>query len=199
MALYAKKIDYVAYDGEEGSQFAALIKLSKKKGGEPISFVLYRYDTISRKPEMIERSLEKEARKIFPYGREDPFIWEENDWLPTTRWLYPVAVGGGYGIYQKETWVKVGRPCPKRRRKKSLKFGELSCIYSMLSKKKEDLSLEICMLKGFQDFHAYDSEERIKISFNLKARETEKENIEYEMEKILKEMKFAKDQVLKSA
>lgn len=153
MAYFARKIDYCACENE----FVSLIEIAAKKGGEPIKFVLYRYNSYF-KPEMVEfgPGLKKDAKKAFPYG---PIIYEDvpeneiveelprprkNPWQKTTKWLYKVGAGGGYQICPKGTWIKIGRPAPwkKRRRKLRLKIGELGHIL-LLKKRRIEVLHEI--------------------------------------------------------
>lgn len=170
MAYFARKIDYVA----NAYSFVALVEIARKRGGEPIKLVLYRYGfrSFSRGQifEMIEFAPDKgeEAKKSFPYGPivyDDSMIVNEfgdqayfdrkevkNLWRKTTDWLYEVAAGGAYQIYPKGTWVKIGRERRwkdrRKRRIKVLRFGELGHIYMINEKELERLESMVSEISG---------------------------------------------------
>ncbi|MBI5079327.1 hypothetical protein HZB06_01460 [Candidatus Wolfebacteria bacterium] len=132
MAYYARKIDYAAAT----STYVALMEISKKRNGKPIKFVVYRYNhRTDNKFESIEfKPEEKEvAVKSFPYGKHGfgGYINNSKDfWEKTTDYLHKAVFANFWNKDKKYDWVKVGRPAlwNKRRKKKRLKFGELSHI-----------------------------------------------------------------------
>lgn len=201
MALYAKKISYAASD--ESGEFVALIMLSNKKGGSPSGFILYSYNRNSKRPRMIEcPSSEEEAKKLFPYGTKDGFFSDKKaPWKITTFWLYEVSVGGGYRVCSNETWVKVGRPRPVRKKLKRPKFGELSHIYRALRDKISSLELEKMFLLNEISFCDHEEDklsETEKVKFSRLTVEIEKikeeiELLEIEKSGIRKEMEFVRD------
>ena len=144
MALFAKKIRYVGSGNDEGCSggFVALIKLSNKKGGEAVRFILYRYSGDKDKADMIEVSFQNEAEKMFPYGKIGL-------WKPTSMWLFKVAVGGAYAVFGDNVWVKVGKPHPRPKKKKKtrLVFGELSHLYRIWNGAKKSFEEKIGSLE----------------------------------------------------
>lgn len=161
MAYFAKKIKYCANE----YSFVALLIIARKKGGEPIKFILYRYN-MNGLAEMIEFNANEKEKAIrsFPYG---PIVFEEPDkefedgteflpkrrknlWQKTTGWLYKVGVGGWYQVYPGEIWVKVGRQSLRERKKLRLRFGELGHLFLVeklrlknAEKKKSDLEIKL--------------------------------------------------------
>lgn len=204
MAYFAKKMNYCANE----TSFVALLVISRKKGGKPIKFVLYRYssngyDSSGCESEMIEFGPDKkdEAVKSFPSG---PIVFEEqteffprrikNLWKKTTEWLYEVGAGGAYAVYSAGTYVKVGRPAPfnKRRKKFRLKFGELSHILIVLRKEIKSMEEEREYLVEEAGENMLSSEELIDIE--KKIAEIEEEiNIESKRANaLIEEMKWKK-------
>lgn len=197
MALYARKVDYAACDGDGGSVFVALIKLSKKKGGPPAGFVLYRYNTNSKRPQMIECFSMRDAKQRFPYGIKGGFFSnKEGPWKSTTFWLYEVSVGGGYKVCSDGVWVKVGRPRPVRKKSKRPKFGELSHIYRALRDKIDVLNMEISSLKSElrfyenEDLNEKEKKKSISLTTEISKKEDEVGTLEIEKDGIESEMKF---------
>ena len=137
MAYFARKLRYAAHDGDANSGFVALIELARKKGGRPIGFVLYRlfipYNFPASRIEMIRltaKTAEDAVKRFWPgedTGEEYPGF-KSRRWEKTTRWLYPVVVA--YERFSPGTWVRVGtsRSWRRRRKKKSLQFGNISHI-----------------------------------------------------------------------
>lgn len=143
--MFARKLRYGAHDGEAGAHFAALLEIARRKGGKPVGFVLYRYIRQYFCPEEnrsemihIEAQTAEEAVKRF---------WPPptKGWEKTTLWLYAVSVGGGYEIFPGGTWVKIGRPAfrAKRRRKKPLRFGNVSHIHHIHAERLCNLQREL--------------------------------------------------------
>ncbi len=168
MAYFARRIGYGANDGDNGSSFLALIELAKKKGGTAIAFFLYRYvvyfDSKDREITMIPLEGPKnqeEAKAYLPWAKNSKFPgWKESYWQKTTGWLYAVGVGGGYGLFNEGTWVRVGMPSPwkNRRKKKPLEVGNNShllrisiSLLASLKKQRDDIELQIGDLEVQED------------------------------------------------
>lgn len=194
--MFAKKIRYGACDGDEGSCFVALLELAKRKGGKPIKFILYRYATWKKKPEIIEVFSREESEKLFPYGRDD--LWKRS-----SRWLFNVSVGGGYQIIPKNVWIKIGRARPRKKRRSLLKFGELSHIYKVkqqficfLEDKLWEVNREI---KSLEDTDNISREESARLIFLARKQDGLEIRIERAKTKkrgIYREMQLAKKQAL---
>ncbi|MBI2410101.1 hypothetical protein HYV30_03635 [Candidatus Kaiserbacteria bacterium] len=136
MALYARKLQYAAGQDEAGASFIALVELARRKcSGATVGYLLYRcilqfFQPKESRVEMIRldvRTVEEAGKKF-----QSACGLSKLEWQKTTGWLYPVVVGGGYEQFSLGTWVKVGRPAPraKRRKKRPLQFGNLGCIVS---------------------------------------------------------------------
>ena len=166
MASFARKLEYAAHDGEGGGSFIALIVLTKRKGGTPISFFLYRYivhyfdgkeelDMIRLK----EPKTADEARCYFLFGKGSKFPGHDSPlWQKTTDWLYTVAVGGSYERHSPGVWARVGSPSPwkKRRKRKPLQIGNPAHIIlvreakiRLLVEEKSDLVHDLSDLKSY--------------------------------------------------
>ncbi len=160
MAYFAKKMEYCANE----TSFVALVMIAKKKGGNPVKFVLYKY-AMNYGAKMVEFNAEQEetAIKSFPYG---PIIFEDIEenrelqrlglprcrkkvWQKTTDWLYEVGAGGAYQMHSDSDWVKVGKPAiwKNRRKKMRPKFGELGHLLIIRQLYLRDLRRELSNIK----------------------------------------------------
>lgn len=203
--MFAKKIGYCANE----TSYVALLEISKKKGGAPIKFVLYRY-IMGGIFESIEfAGNEREvARKAFPFG---PVIYKPieeemeglqwlmregrllrtriNPWEATTDWLEDIAMGGAYNQYPKGIWVKVGKPNTwrqrraRRKKRSHLRFGELGHI--LMKRKFEMKQIEDGLTFPLFEDRRKNIEEEIQ---------SEIEGAQKNIKRILAEMKFVRDQ-----
>lgn len=140
MAYFARKLRYGAHDGDSGAQFMALVEITKKKGGKAVEFVLYQKiiqyfhpaENITRMIRLSATTAEEAVSRFWPWdegtGKEFPG-WKSSQWEKTTRWLYSVAVGGGYEQFPLGAWVKTTTPNPwtNRRRKSHGRACNTAC------------------------------------------------------------------------
>ncbi|MEK7662529.1 MAG: hypothetical protein AAB355_03520 [Patescibacteria group bacterium] len=169
MSLFAHKIAYAAHDGETGASFMALIELAGRKGGTPKGFLLYRctiqYDgktlPVFEMINLLKPKNSEEAKEFFIFGGSNKFPGHRSIlWRKTSKWLYAVAVGGGYQQHRDGTWVRVARPAPwsKRRKKKRLIVGSASHLllveqerWRSLKEMKESFFSEQSCLESYDD------------------------------------------------
>ena len=105
--MYAKKLRYAA----SPVAYVAIIALYEDTAGDPVSFVLYNYDSGSIRSMTVD-SLEK-AEDLFPYGNPSKSIFEKDSppkWEEATDWLHEVASGGCYKQHQDGIFVEVNVP-----------------------------------------------------------------------------------------
>lgn len=140
MALFAKRIDY----GASMTSYVALLAIAKKKGGTPISYIVYGYNITDEPFVMLPFFTYDEAKQ-----NTYPPLWKE-DGISTTAWLYPVAVGGAYQRHPEGTWVRVPTPrlVARKRGKKIPKFGDLGELYRIAKKEHAMLKQELIDLSS---------------------------------------------------
>lgn len=182
MAYFARKLRYGAHDGEEESQYLALIELARRKGGKPVGFILYfrciRHGcSAEHQTKMIRfkaETAEEAITRFWPWdegtGKEFPG-WESSRWEWTTLWLNRIAAGGwfeGFGYRNEDgkvrfgTWVKVGMPASwrSRRRKRPLQFGNLAHLILVLRARVRGFEDQKMRLDwSLSDLEAYDEKD----------------------------------------
>lgn len=132
MALFAKKLEYWA----SMNSYIAILAIAKKKGGVPISFIVYRYWFCDGRAGYQMRSFftQEEAKKA---------LFSRLHFAETTAWLNMAGAGGGYEQIPKGIWVRV--PIPRiggrKRKKKPMQIGEIGTLYRV-AKTEEGISQE---------------------------------------------------------
>lgn len=140
MAYFARKIRYAA----SPTSFIAFIVIAKKKGGEPIKYIVYRAHFNDPKApsgvyEMAEFNSLEDMKRYMPFGG----LIEK--WKKTTDWLYKVGTGGCFQEHRKGTWVKICSPYFRKRKKKKFvpKFGNLRHMLLIARKERELIEKEL--------------------------------------------------------
>lgn len=170
MALFARKLDYAARDGESGATFLALLEIAKRKGRRAVYFVLYHFYVnysggqcnfrmiLLRKPRTAE-----EAKKYFPFAEKSKFPgYESILWRKTTGWLYSAGAGGSYQRMPENSWFRVPLPNPwsARRKKKPLVVGNTAhFLFSLQHRLRSLEELLEKMSWRLNDFEEYDSDD----------------------------------------
>lgn len=136
MALFAKKVEYWA----SMTSYVALLIVAKKKGGTPISHIVYAYN--SPEAPFVMRSFfsHEDAKKGAISQLAGYFSKSWDGFIVTSSWLHRVASGGGYQYFAEGTWVRVPVPKLKHRfrKRRSVQFGDYGFLYRQA---KEELSL----------------------------------------------------------
>lgn len=204
MAYFARKLRYGAHDGEAGANYIALIELAKRKGGNPVGFLLYQriiqynYPAENR-TEMIRlpvKTVEEAIKRFWSSdkegeGKEFPGFHSKL-WQKTTFWLDCVAAGGSYERFgygndsdgiRPGSWVRVGTPAPwskRRGRKKPLRFGHPAHIILVDRERICSIEEEINELADqLNELESYDDES--DSNYVPKENQAEYETIEYKI------------------
>lgn len=117
MALFAKRLECWASE----ISYSAILAIAKKKGGNPISHIVYACESKGEDGHFVMRSFFsfEEARKHVASGLRDGFI-------VTSPWLNHVATG-----FYGDGWMRVPTPRigPRKRGRRPPLFGDLGFLY----------------------------------------------------------------------
>lgn len=122
--------------------YLALVVVAKKRGGTPISYIVYYHEGREK-----DRSLLWRYRSFFTYedALKSMHQYDYSEFRPTSGWLHNVSAGGGYEQFPKGTWVRVPSPRIKGRRtrgkNKALQIDDLGNSYRLIKG-------EVRVLKG---------------------------------------------------
>lgn len=134
MALFAKKLEYWA----SPNSYIAILAIAKKKGGVPISFIVYRYW-------FCDGRAGYQMRSFFTQEEAGKALFSRLYFFETTAWLNRAGAGGGYEQIPKGIWVRV--PVPRiggrKRKKKPMQIGDLGLRYRIAKNEKEMLESEL--------------------------------------------------------
>lgn len=117
MALFAKRLENWASE----VMYGAILAIAKKKGGAPISYIVYRYIPAEDGTCFMMRPCfsQKEAKKLVTSGPQEEF-------MVTSSWLNHVATG-----FWGDGWMRVPTPRigGRQRGRKPPLFGDLGYFY----------------------------------------------------------------------
>jgi len=155
MALFAKKVEYWA----SMTSYITLLVLARKKGGKPISYIVYAYNSAEAPFVMRSFFTLEDAQENVSCILDGYFQIPWEGFITTSGWLHHVASGGGYQIFPERVWVRVPVPkliCRKRNRK-PIQFGDVGFLYRQARK-------ELVML---EDDYICTNSEIIRMENNL--------------------------------
>jgi len=147
MALFAKMIEYCG----SGTSYCAVIAVAKKKGGTPISHIVYANLEFGNRFLMHTFFSCEEAKRHVTSNLG-------NEHMETSGWLHNAA--------KCDRWVRV--PVPRiggrKRRRKPMKVGDLGALYRLAKLEMESVRSDLAKINSEIFGHQNRPPERLKIA-----------------------------------